>query len=139
MSFVSIQRGLYLSTMSTMGRVIKSSCNGLIGVLFFSLFFLVSCSGPLIDLSPKYEPSQFVVPETWHGTAPFREAQPAEAEAKVDWWKVFNDPLLEKFNKQALEENPDLQATAGRFIQARYEMMKVRAGYLPQIGIGGGA
>ena len=35
--------------------------------------------------------------------------------------------------------NPDLQAAAERFVQARNMMMKARSQYLPQIGLGFGA
>ena len=35
--------------------------------------------------------------------------------------------------------NPDLQAAAERFVQARDVMMKARSQYIPQVGLGFGA
>ncbi len=64
---------------------------------------------------------------------------PADAELRPDWWKLYDDPVLTKLIEQALAANPDLQAAAERFVQARYAMMKARSQYIPQLGIGLGA
>jgi NodT family efflux transporter outer membrane factor (OMF) lipoprotein len=94
---------------------------------------------PAVDLSPTYTPPQYVVPASWHGSSPFVEAKPADAELRPDWWKLYDDPVLTKLIEQALAVNPDLQAAAERFVQARNMMMKARSQYLPQIGLGFGA
>src|SRR5213594_4120928 len=94
---------------------------------------------PHVDLAPTYQPAQFVVPASWHGASPFIEAKPSDGELRPDWWKLFYDPALNKLEEQAMAANPDLQAAAERFIQARDEMMKVRSRRIPQIGLGLGA
>jgi NodT family efflux transporter outer membrane factor (OMF) lipoprotein len=66
------------------------------------------------------------------------EAKPADAELRPDWWKLYDDPVLTKLIEQAMAVNPDLQAAAERFVQARNMMMKARSQYLPQIGLGFG-
>ena len=98
---------------------------------------LPACSDwlPRANLAPTYEPPQYVVPASWHGSSPFVEATPSDTELRPDWWKAYNDPVLNKLVEQAMEANPDLQAAAERFVQARNIMMKARAQYLPQIGI----
>ena len=93
---------------------------------------------PAVDLSPTYTPPQYVVPASWHGSSPFVEAKPADAELRPDWWKLYDDPVLTKLIEQAMAVNPDLQAAAERFVQARNMMMKARSQYLPQIGLGFG-
>lgn len=90
---------------------------------------------PAVNLSPKYEPPQYVVPDSWHGSSPFVEAKPADAELRPDWWKLYEDPVLDRLIEQAMAANPDLQAAAERFVQARDIMMKARAQYFPQIGV----
>jgi NodT family efflux transporter outer membrane factor (OMF) lipoprotein len=94
---------------------------------------------PAVDLAPTYTPPEYVVPASWHGSSPFVEAKPADAELRPDWWKLYDDPVLTKLIEQALAANPDLQAAAERFVQARYVMMKARAQYLPQVGLEFGA
>jgi multidrug efflux system outer membrane protein len=93
---------------------------------------------PAVDLSPKYTPPQYVVPASWHGSSPFVEAMPADSELRPDWWKVYDDPVLNRLIEQAMAVNPDLQAAAERFVQARNMMMKARSQYIPQIGLGFG-
>ncbi len=94
---------------------------------------------PHVDLAPTYQPPQYVVPTSWRGSSPFVEATPSDGELRPDWWKLYNDPVLNKLIEQAMAANPDLQATAERFVQARDVMMKVRSQRIPQIGIGGSA
>ena len=77
-----------------------------------------------------------MVPASWHGSSPFVEAKPSDGELRQDWWKLFNDPVLDKLEAQALTANPDLQAAAERFVQSRDVMMKARSQYLPRVGLG---
>ena len=109
---------------------------------FVLLALTVSACGdwlPHVDLAPHYEPAQFVVPASWHGASPFVEAKPSDGEVRPDWWILFNDPVLNKLEEQAMAANADLQAAAERFIQARDEMMKTRSRRIPQVGLGLGA
>ena len=97
---------------------------------------LTACiNGPAIDLAPNYAPVQFVVPDSWHGASPFIEARPSDAALRADWWTLFDDPILNELEAQAMASNPDLQAAAERFVQARDEMMKARSELLPHAGI----
>jgi multidrug efflux system outer membrane protein len=104
------------------------------------VLMLSACSEwfPRADLAPTYEPPQYVVPASWHGSSPFVEATPSDDALRPDWWKLYGDPVLDKLVEQAIDANPDLQAAAERFVQARDMMMKARAQYLPQAGIGFG-
>ena len=88
---------------------------------------------------PPMSRLNIVVPASWHGSSPFVEAKPSDGELRPDWWKLFNDPILNKLEEQAMAANPDLQAAAERFVQARDVMMKARSQYLPQAGLGFGA
>ena len=94
---------------------------------------------PAVNLAPKYEPPQYVVPDSWHGSSPFVEAQPAEGELRPDWWKLYHDPVLDNLVEQAIAANPDLHAAAERFVQARDIMMAARSEYFPRIGLDMGA
>src|SRR5262245_775384 len=110
------------------------------GVVLLALT-LPACNwwGLAVDVAPTYDPPQYVVPASWHGSSPFVEAMPADAELRPDWWKLYDDPVLNRLIEQAMAVNPDLQAAAERFVQARNMMMKARSQYLPQIGLGFGA
>ena len=94
---------------------------------------------PAVDLAPHYDPPQYVVPASWKGASPFVEANPSDDELRPDWWQLFNDPILNWLEEQAMAANPDLQASAERFVQARDVMMRARSQYLPHAGLGFGA
>ncbi|GKS68910.1 efflux transporter, outer membrane factor (OMF) lipoprotein, NodT family [Nitrosomonas sp. PY1] len=94
---------------------------------------------PAVNLSPSYQPTQFVVPDSWQGQSPFIKANPSDGELRPDWWKLYDDPVLDGLIEQAMIANPDLHAAAERFIQARNIMMKARSQYIPKVGIGFGA
>lgn len=101
------------------------------------IFNLSACGWfPAVDLAPKYEPPQYVVPDSWHGSSPFVKVTPSDDQLRPDWWKVYDDPVLDRLIEQAIAANPDLQAAAERFVQARDEMMKARSQYLPRLGTG---
>ncbi len=102
------------------------------------LLLALNVSGclPHVDLAPPYEPAQFVVPVSWRGVSPFVEAKPSDGELRQDWWKLYNDPVLNKLEEQAMVANPDLQAAGERFVQARDVMMQARSRRIPHVGLG---
>lgn len=108
------------------------------GGLVLLMLTASACSDwlPHVDLAPSYEPPQYVVPASWHGASPFVEAKPSDSELRPDWWKLYDDPVLNRLEDQAMAANPDLQAAAERFLQARDMMMKARSRRIPQLGIG---
>ena len=115
-----------------------------LGVRFGSFLFLASLAAcasipfPAFDLSPTYKAPEFVVPDSWEGTSPFVKAKPSDDALRPDWWKLYNDPILNSLIEQGIAANPDLQAAAERFVQARNAMMKARSRYFPQLGFGFG-
>lgn len=105
-----------------------------------SASILSSCNAlPGVDLAPAYEPPELIAPASWHGSSPFVEARPSDAEIRPDWWKLFHEPVLDRLEMQAMAANPDLQAAAERFMQARDIMMKAQSRLFPQLGLGFGA
>ncbi|HEU4854444.1 MAG TPA: efflux transporter outer membrane subunit, partial [Nitrosospira sp.] len=126
------------------GTPISDLCR--LGVRFGSFLFvaagLAGCASlpfPAFNLSPTYQAPQFVVPDSWEGAGPFVKANPSDDAIRPDWWKLYNDPILNSLVDQGLAANPDLQAAAERFVQARNSMMKARSRYFPQLGFEFGA
>ena len=112
-----------------------------LGSWLLPLLSLTACSNlfPTLDLSPPYQPPEYVVPASWHGSSPFIEANPSDGDLRPDWWTLYDDPALNTLIEQAMAANPDLEAAAERFVQARDMMMKARSQYLPRLGLGFGA
>ncbi|MGB8330206.1 MAG: efflux transporter outer membrane subunit [Polyangiales bacterium] len=106
-------------------------------VLVCSALALPACiNRGAIDLAPKYALAKFEVPAEWSGSSPFVEAHPSDGVIRRQWWKIFGDPVLDALEEQATEANPELEAAAERFVQARDMMMKARAELIPHIGTG---
>ena len=110
-----------------------------LGIVSLALALSACNAMPHVDLAPPYEPVDLVVPENWRGASPFAVARPADAEIRTDWWKLFHDPVLDRLEERAMTANPEIQASAERFIQARDMMMKAKSRLYPQIGLGLGA
>ena len=66
------------------------------------------------------------------------QAPPAEASARGEWWKAFNDPVLDELVARANRSNPSIQVAAARLEQARAAAGSTRAAQMPQLGIGAG-
>lgn len=109
------------------------------GICLLTLTLTACMSGPAIDLAPDYQPAHFILPDSWRGASPFAKANPSDGELRRDWWKLYDDPVLNQLEEQAIAANPDLQAAAERFIQARDVMMKSRSDLIPRVGVGFGA
>lgn len=104
--------------------------------LLFLILNLAACGWfPAVNLAPKYEPPQYVVPDSWQGSSPFVVAKPSDEELRPDWWKLYGDPTLDRLIEQAMVANPDLHAAAERFVQARDIMMAARSEYFPRLGL----
>ena len=109
-------------------------------MMVLALLTLPACGWfPAVNLAPKYEPPQYVVPDSWRGASPFIEAKPSDAELRPDWWKLYSDPVLDQLIEQAMAANPDLHAAAERFVQARDIMMAARSQYFPRLSLEMGA
>lgn len=58
---------------------------------------------------------------------------------QADWWHMFEDPVLDKLEDDALNYNQDLKAAIARVDQARAEAGIAKADQLPSISAGGSA
>lgn len=77
---------------------------------------------------------------SWRSGADALRQPPGSAQALApDWWRAFNDPVLNGLQQRALAASPDLQTAALHFAQARAQYTSTAAQSAPQVGISGGA
>ncbi|HEV3008271.1 MAG TPA: efflux transporter outer membrane subunit [Burkholderiales bacterium] len=105
--------------------------------LLFALVFLLMLAGCATSL-PKVEPEKLpAVP------AEFKEnwtiASPAAAQARGEWWKAFNDPVLDELVARAERNNTSIQLAATRLARARAVARATDADRWPQVGVGASA
>ncbi|MDE5857888.1 MAG: TolC family protein [Muribaculaceae bacterium] len=74
------------------------------------------------------------IPETWSYTEYFEPSSPADDQ----WWKLFNDDLLDSLIAVGQENNYDLKMAARRIEIARAGLMSARSSYFPQASLSAG-
>ena len=90
------------------------------------------------DLAPVYVRPLFILPESYQGSGPFHLAQPnAVLSLGGNWWTLFNDPELDKFEDELAKANPTLQGAMEQYTQARALAAEAQSQLYPQIGAGG--
>ena len=88
------------------------------------------------QLAPSYDPPHLILPDSYQGSAPFRQANPdAALSLQVEWWTLFEDPLLNDYEEQLKRANPTLQAAAETYMQARDLAAVAQSGLYPQLGL----
>jgi outer membrane protein, multidrug efflux system len=98
-------------------------------VASFGVGLLAGC-----NLAPVYEPPQFILPESYHGSGPFQIANPDEAlSPRADWWTLFGDKQLNDLEDQLGRANPTLAAAADAYAQARSLAAEAQSKLSPQV------
>lgn len=80
-------------------------------------------------VGPDYHRPEIASPVAW------KQAAPAETLPRGDWWKTFNDPVLDDLVARALSANQNLAAAAARVEQARAAAGIARSNYLPSVAL----
>lgn len=97
------------------------------------LLLLTGC-----DLAPHYQPPHYIYPNGSKGQGVLEDAHPNDAASRWTWWEIFKDPELNRLETLLAENNPDLQAQAEIFTQARDVAREAEAQLYPQAGATGG-
>jgi NodT family efflux transporter outer membrane factor (OMF) lipoprotein len=63
----------------------------------------------------------------------------APDEARGDWWRLYNDPILDGLVQQALDANKDIAVATANIAVARASLRGARSERLPQTSVGAGA
>jgi multidrug efflux system outer membrane protein len=96
-------------------------------LLALLIVFTGACS-----TQPRYERPPVELPAAWKESAP-RFAEDGR------WWRIYEDPLLEKIVGEAFERNADLVIAAARIDEARAVLGETRSGLFPQVDAQGAA
>ncbi|MBY8825313.1 efflux transporter outer membrane subunit [Sphingomonas colocasiae] len=106
-------------------------------------------SAPLIAMAlagctvgPNHIPPETAAPADWSswrsGDASLRLPVASDATLPPDWWRAFNDPVLDDLQQRAVAASPDLRTAALHVAQARVQRGATAAAGLPAINAGAG-
>ncbi len=65
----------------------------------------------------------------------WKEATPADAIARGDWWRLYHDSVLDDLEVQAAAANQDLKAAVARVTQARALARNAKADFFPTLSL----
>lgn len=95
----------------------------------------LACLGALsCAVGPDYERPPTRLPDAWK-----EGAAELDSLAHVEWWKLFEDPILNELVSEALRSNADLRLSLERVAEVRARLGFVRAELYPRLDAGGAA
>jgi len=83
------------------------------------------------QIGSKYVPPPLDAPPTWKNNR--TNTACADLCYTDYWWQVFNEPLLDSLEQEALSKNYDLQIAFERVQEARSSMLAAKADLYPQL------
>ncbi|NEX62420.1 efflux transporter outer membrane subunit [Noviherbaspirillum galbum] len=97
---------------------------------------LAACATPAFQAPEVELPSNF---KEAAADGKWKPAQPAEAQARGEWWKVFGDARLDALIAEATAANQNLSAAAARVRQSRALAGIAESERIPQVNVQAGA
>jgi NodT family efflux transporter outer membrane factor (OMF) lipoprotein len=95
----------------------------------FLSVFVAGCT-----VGPDYRRPSTPMATHFKELAGWKQAAPKDDAPKGDWWAVFNDPLLNKLEQQALTANQTVLAQQAAYDQARALVAEARSALFPVLG-----
>lgn len=92
---------------------------------FLILSALAGCT-----VGPDYKRPTADVPEQWHETPLSTASKSAELD---EWWRTFNDPILNRLISDAIASNLDFRQALNRIKDARIQYSAIIAAGLPSL------
>jgi NodT family efflux transporter outer membrane factor (OMF) lipoprotein len=92
------------------------------------------------SFAPPYKtPDSVPAAAVYKEAGDWKPAQPADAQARGNWWVIFQDPNLDALEAQVADANQDLKAAYARLLQARAATRIARADLFPTLTLGSSA
>src|SRR5271163_1953222 len=104
-----------------------------ISILLVAAVVLLTSAGCMVG--PNYEPPAMRIPAHWEGADEVTKSQASEEanSGPAQWWRAFNDPILDELIEQALSSNLDEKIAIARIREERAYVVISRAGLLPSV------
>lgn len=94
---------------------------------------LAGCATAPAELPAFTPPAQFKEQAAAAPEGAWTRTRPAEAQPRGEWWRAFNDPVLDKLIASADARNTSIQAAAARLAEARALARNADADRSPQV------
>lgn len=98
-----------------------------------------TCALTACAVGPNYRPEAPYISRAFMGADAVASRSAPTSADMLEWWKGFNDPVLDQLVSQALGSNLDLAVAAARLEQARAGLRGADAMLLPAAALSGSA
>ena len=89
-----------------------------------------------MTVGPNYHRPDVPVASAWKEQPPWRVADPKDSLPKGEWWKIFGDAELDRYEAQAIQANQTLEVARNQLDQARASVQITQSGLFPQLSTG---
>ena len=103
-------------------------------------WYFMAALGPALmlgacDFAPAYAPPTVAMPAKFKeaGAGIWQAANPGDNAPHGDWWRRYNDNILDKLEPQVEVANQDLAAALASYEQARAYVARAQAGLFPAV------
>jgi NodT family efflux transporter outer membrane factor (OMF) lipoprotein len=87
-----------------------------------------------VSIGPDYQRPTAPTAERYKELGDWKPIEPKAAASDLDWWTIFNDPVLDGLERQVTVSNESLKASEASYRQALELVNESRAGYFPTLG-----
>jgi len=105
-----------------MTTILRNSIPPLLGLL------LAGC-----DFSPKYARPATAIPQSYKSERGWKTAQPGDAVLRGKWWRIFNDPELNRIEERVGASNQTVALAAANFQAARAVVKQSQSQLFPSV------
>lgn len=103
----------------------------------FAISLTVALSGCMVG--PDYHRPEVSTPPQYKELPGWSTATPADDAPRGEWWKAFNDPLLDELEPQVASSNQTVAKSYADYQAAMADVQVARSALFPTIGISGAA
>jgi NodT family efflux transporter outer membrane factor (OMF) lipoprotein len=101
---------------------------------FYCMMSLMAVLASGCSMMPDYIKPQTTVPDAFKEEGPWRFANPSDAMPRGEWWKGFQDPLLDSLEARLDSNSLELAQAVARHDGAEAVLAGQQATQLPEIG-----
>lgn len=104
-----------------------------------TLYTLLCCATSACTVGPDFsKPSFDLSAQEWRAQPQDVTSRGVPASFEHDWWRLFNDPLMNQLIQEAIDHNLDLKIAASRLAQSMISGQVVGSARLPNLGLNAG-
>jgi len=125
---MTLRSSAQFAALSLLAGLVLSGCT--VGPNYQRPTALSAPGAPALPTAYKELPPPNPPNGTW------KQAQPADAALKGNWWEIYNDPQLNSLEDKVAISNQTLKAAYEQYLQAREQVKVARASYYPTLSAG---